>query len=106
MAPVLVSDDGGEFFGIPGHHPPRSLLRVIRSETGMALYEVVDRDLAQWCSQVTVGWWRVQARDDRSTWTDETWKLVSEDWPYDWDALYTPCEETDTGAVPATYWRA
>ena len=107
---VVIADEDGEFYGIDGHHAPRTLLRAIKEEFSLFVRGDIiphGNTWGEWSSMVTQGWWTKVSRDDPATWRDRERDMMENEggWYYEWDDLYFVCQEGDAGAVLATYWQ-
>lgn len=128
LDPGVISDEDGEFYGVAGHVSAVDLARSVAKEFCLPLSDVIDpptpSGLRIWVNCTTQGFWRVESRDDPSSWSASTRESVEElrqdhlkdgedeesansySWPWEWDEVYTTCDRRDPGAEPATYWRA
>ena len=107
----VITDTDSEFYGIDGHHSPRTLLRAIKEEFDLLVRGDIiptGNTWGEWSSMVTAGYWTLVRYDDPTTWRDEDRKMMAEGdgWLYEWDDIYFVCKETDPGATAATYWQA
>lgn len=110
---VVEGSTPGEFFGLSGHHKPTDLLREMADHWNLDLGELIGDPpgttaLRNAINQITVGWWRIEDQTDPDTWSDDTNDLTNADpeqWPYEWERIYFPCDQDHPDAQPATYWQ-